>query len=81
MPSERDQLIEKLAWRSLDRFCMDNPKPRLSPRTKHRCKLWLRERVSGNIDLDGPNMDTIYFPIDEHSKIAMLDYARRTLDD
>lgn len=82
MPNERDILLEDVAWRSLDRYCMDNPKPRLSARTKQRCKLWIRARVQEHVSLEDLAATPDYiFPINDSRGGEMLDYARRTLDD
>lgn len=82
MPSQNDQLLENAAWRSLDRYCVDNPKPRLSARTKQRCKLWIRARIGEVVPTSELRAIPDYvFPINDDRGQDMLEYARRTLED
>lgn len=82
MPSEEDILLENTAWRSLDKYCLDNPKPRLSARTRQRCKLWIRSRIGESIGIrELQKTPDWYFIINDDRGEQMLEYARRTLDD
>jgi hypothetical protein len=75
----RHQLLEILAWNTLDKYIRDNPKPRMSARFRHRCKLWLIQYISEHVALEGLAHDYIT-PLDQHRTDQMLDYAQRTLN-
>ncbi len=80
MPSVQEQALEMIAWRSVDEYIKGHPKPRLSAKTKHRCKLWVRQHISSGL-LREVNINTYFYPIDDYYGEEMLNYAQRTLDD
>lgn len=60
---------------------MDNPKPRMSVREKHRAKLWFRERINSRIALSEVDMETFYYPLGGMEMVEMRRYVERTIDD
>jgi len=75
----RSQILETLAWNVLDKYVRDNPKPRMSARFRHRCKLWLIQYISEHIGLEGIALDFVT-PLEQNRIDQMLDYAQRTLN-
>lgn len=75
MPNERSQLLDMLAWRSLDAWIKDNPKPRLTARQRHRAKLWFHAEI-GRLDLGELNLNEWYFQIDAAEAERMIEHAQ-----
>ncbi len=79
MPDERSIKLESIAWATVDKYCMDNPKPKLDTRTKHRCKVWVNTQILNRVILEQVQNDFV-LPLSERDKREMLDYAERTID-
>lgn len=76
----RSYYIENAAWKSLDDYCKRNPKPRLSPRMRHRCKIWIASCIQDYI-MVGPDYENDLWVIDDVSAMRMIDYAHRTINE
>ncbi len=76
-PSQQEQNLEKIAWRTVDEWCKTHPKPRLSPRQKHRAKIWARGRIGS---ARGMNPEVDYLHLDEYQGQDMVSSAMRDID-
>lgn len=79
-PSQQDQKMEALAWRTLDEYVKFHPKPRLTPRMRHRCKLWLRSHIPAHVSIDGIAPD-YYYPLNDQEGRVMVENAERTINE
>lgn len=72
--------MEAIAWRTLDEYVKFHPKPRLTPRMLHRCKIWLRSHIPSIVNIKGA-ADDYFYPLNDHDGQIMVEYAERTMDE
>ena len=79
MPSNRTLLLEKLAWATLDDYIHKNPKPRMSPRERHRAKMWLVSFIDGNFELSD-EMPIVPANLTDRRVMEMINYTKQNVD-